>query len=80
MCCSQPRPRTSTRRSTPRASSIVRNLLEPLSRSEIRRFDVSFVPKKKNLDSFIGRAAHICFLDQVAFMAMLINVYREFLL
>ncbi len=35
--------------------------------------------KKKNLDSFIGRTAHIYFLDQAVYMHMLLSVYGEYL-
>ncbi len=42
------------------------------------RFDVSFVPKKTNLDSLIGRTAHIYFLDQASYMHLFINAYKDY--
>ena len=59
-------------------NEMVRNLLRPLDHVNLTRFDVSFVHKKVNLDSIIGRAAHICFLEQPMYIDMLIHVYSKY--
>jgi len=57
---------------------MVQNLLDHLNNVLIKRLHVSFVPKKTNLDSFVGRTAHIYFLDQIAFARMMIHVYKKY--
>jgi len=57
---------------------MVRSLLSPLDRHALKRFDVAFVTKKRNLDALIGRTAHIYFLDQSNYMLMLLHVYHEY--
>lgn len=66
--------------------SMLQNLLRPLASApnlELRRFDVSFVANRRRasqLDAFIGRAAHIFFLDDQLYMKMLLTVYRDYFL
>ena len=56
---------------------MVQNLLYPL-KNGLRRFDISFVNKKRaNLDSFIGRTAHILFLDNHLYMLMTCYIFRD---
>eukprot|EP00471_Norrisiella_sphaerica_P002386 CAMPEP_0184478970 /NCGR_PEP_ID=MMETSP0113_2-20130426/849_1 /TAXON_ID=91329 /ORGANISM="Norrisiella sphaerica, Strain BC52" /LENGTH=943 /DNA_ID=CAMNT_0026856933 /DNA_START=254 /DNA_END=3085 /DNA_ORIENTATION=+ len=57
-------------------TSMVQNLLKPLKRP-IKRYNVSFVNKKTNLDSLIGRTAHILFLDNHLYMVMICHVYKH---
>ena len=57
---------------------MVENVMRGMEGVSLKRFDVQFVSKKKGLDAFIGRAAHIFFLDQVGYMQLLINVYRHY--
>ena len=59
-------------------NEMVRNLLRPLDNVNLTRFDVSFVNRKINLDSMIGRSAHICFLEQPLYIDMLIHVYKKY--
>lgn len=59
-------------------NEMVRNLLRPLDHVNLTRFDVSFVHRKMNLDSMIGRSAHICFLEQPLYIDMLIHVYKKY--
>merc|ERR1712013_54495 len=59
-------------------NEMVRNLLRPLDLVNLTRFDVSFVHKKINLDSMIGRSAHICLLEQPLYIDMLIHVYKRY--
>lgn len=66
------------KRKGPVYHSMVANLLMPLRTHILKRFDVSFVPKKTNLDSLIGRTAHIYFLDQVSYMTLFINAYKHY--
>ena len=53
--------------------SMVASLLGTLTSPalDLRRFDLWFLPKKKNLDSFIGRTAHIQFLTETNYMQLL---------
>jgi len=57
-------------------TSMVENLIKPLKRT-LKRFNVSFVNKKTNLDSIIGRTAHILFLDNHLYMVMVCYIYRH---
>jgi len=54
------------------------NLLAPLEQVVVKRFDITFQPRKYNIDSWIGRTAHICFLDQPLYMFMIIFLYQEY--
>lgn len=58
--------------------TMANNLLAPLAQQTLKRIDVNFVPKKKNLDSFIGRTAHIYFLDQESLIGLVVHVYRDY--
>ncbi|PFH32608.1 serine esterase (DUF676) protein [Besnoitia besnoiti] len=49
-----------------------RNLLGNVSPEKILRLNVNFKISEKNFDSFIGRAAHILFLENQAFMRTLL--------
>ena len=60
--------------------NMVNNLLANLDGVLLKRIDVGFVAKKKNLDSFIGRTAHIYFLDQELYMHILLHVYKDYFL
>lgn len=44
------------------------NILSKLTNNTLKRVDVNFVIQEKNLDSFIGRTAHIQFLENTDFM------------
>eukprot|EP00475_Leptophrys_vorax_P037125 TRINITY_DN6360_c0_g1_i3.p1 TRINITY_DN6360_c0_g1~~TRINITY_DN6360_c0_g1_i3.p1 ORF type:complete len:817 (-),score=152.00 TRINITY_DN6360_c0_g1_i3:462-2912(-) len=57
---------------------IVLNLQKQIRNSNFTRFDVCFMNNKSNLDTFIGRAAHICFLDQPLYILMFLVVYKDF--
>jgi len=54
-------------------SSMVKSLLDPVHPEKIFRFDVNFKIPEKNLDTFIGRAAHIQFLECQPIMKMIIH-------
>jgi hypothetical protein len=54
------------------------NILGGLKAKMLFRLDVNFKIKDKNLDSWIGRTAHIQFLENQQFMKMLIHRYRDF--
>jgi len=57
---------------------MARNLWKPVRPECVTRFDVNFVMPEKNLDTFIGRAAHIQFLECQSIMKMLIHSYSAF--
>eukprot|EP00698_Gefionella_okellyi_P023377 TRINITY_DN7973_c0_g1_i1.p1 TRINITY_DN7973_c0_g1~~TRINITY_DN7973_c0_g1_i1.p1 ORF type:complete len:1080 (+),score=218.26 TRINITY_DN7973_c0_g1_i1:59-3241(+) len=58
---------------------MVENLLRPLDGVNFARFDISFPPAVgKRLDSAIGRAAHISFLDNSTFARLFVNHYRQY--
>lgn len=59
--------------------NMVHNLLGPLKSNTLKRFNIVFANKANNFDSFIGRTAHIYFLDQVQYIAMLCSVYKNYL-
>ena len=48
-----------------------------MQKERLTRFDVNFVIPEKNLDAFIGRAAHIQFLECQPIMKMLIHNYSH---
>merc|ERR1711879_502196 len=56
-------------------SDMVRSLWQPVDPERVYRFDVSFHIAEQNLDAFIGRAAHIQFLECQAIMKMMIHCY-----
>ena len=57
---------------------MAKNILGGLKSKMLFRLDVNFRIKDKNLDSWIGRTAHIQFLENQQFMKMLIHRYRDF--
>lgn len=59
-------------------NEICQNILKPLNDVYLTRFDVSFVKKQDFWNNAIGRSAHIFFLDQPAYVDMLVNVYKQF--
>ena len=54
------------------------NILDKLQVDVIYRIDVDFRIEETNLDSFIGRTAHIQFLECQNMMKMLIHRFKEF--
>lgn len=55
--------------------SMVRNIWEPVKPERVIRFDVDFSIPEQNLDTFIGRASHIQFLECQPIMKMIIHEY-----
>jgi hypothetical protein len=55
------------------------NILSKLSKDSVKRVDVNFVIPEKNLDSFIGRTAHIQFLENLHFMKILFYSIEDLL-
>jgi hypothetical protein len=52
----------------------------PLRRLTLKRLDVAFdMAPGRSLDKAIGRAAHILFLDDPAYMLMFLVLYRDLL-
>ena len=47
------------------------NILSKLSNNTLKRVDVNFVIQEKNFDTFIGRTAHIQFLENTDFMKIM---------
>jgi len=58
-------------------TEMVKNIWGPVQKERLTRFDVNFVIPEKNLDAFIGRAAHIQFLECQPIMKMLIHNYSH---
>lgn len=58
---------------------MVVNVLRGMDGVSVKRFDVGFVSRRKSLDTLIGRAAHIYFLDNIGYMQLLVSVYRHYL-
>ena len=58
---------------------MVCNVLRGMEGVSVKRFDVNFVSRRKSLDTLIGRAAHIYFLDNIGYMQLLASVYRHYL-
>jgi pimeloyl-ACP methyl ester carboxylesterase len=54
------------------------NLLMQLKLPQLVRLDVNFSMKKRNLDSMIGRKAHIQFLENEALVRTLVLAYPQF--
>jgi hypothetical protein len=60
-------------------NTMVQNLLGNLNKTRtLYRLDVNFKISDKNLDSFIGRTAHIQFLECQPLMKMIVSRYNEF--
>lgn len=57
---------------------MAKNIMERLTGDVLYRVDVDFRIEETNLDSFIGRTAHIQFLECQNLMKMLIHRFREF--
>ena len=57
---------------------MAKNILSDLKSKMLFRLDINFKIKDKNLDSWIGRTAHIQFLENQQFMKMLIYRYKDF--
>ncbi len=55
-----------------------RNLLSNLPIETIYRIDVNFQIQETNLDSLIGRTAHILFLENEELMQMFVSRYKDF--
>lgn len=53
------------------------NILSKINKANFKRFDVNFFIPEKNLDSFIGRTAHIQFLENHTYMRMIFNLHSE---
>jgi len=47
------------------------NILSKLTNNTLKRIDVNFVIQEKNFDTFIGRTAHIQFLENTDFMKIM---------
>jgi len=56
------------------------NLLGNLPHKLIYRIDVSFNIVDKNVDAWIGRTAHIQFIENREWVRLLVNRYRDFFL
>ena len=57
---------------------MARNIVSQLSTAVLYRININFNIKEKTMDSLIGRAAHIQFLDNSTYMHMLVSRYPEF--
>lgn len=57
---------------------MAQNILNNLPLDVLYRIDVDFRIEETNLDSFIGRTAHIQFLECQNMMKMLIHRFKEF--
>jgi hypothetical protein len=55
--------------------AMVHSIWEPVKPERVIRFDVDFSIPEQNLDTFIGRAAHIQFLECQSIMKMIIHNY-----
>lgn len=53
------------------------NILSKLTNNTLKRVDVNFVIQEKNLDSFIGRTAHIQFLENIDFMKIFFHSIED---
>lgn len=56
-------------------AQMVRNIWKPVTPERVIRLDVNFYIPEKTLDTFIGRAAHIQFLECQPIMKMIIHSY-----
>lgn len=59
-------------------NEMVRNVFKGLQAKLVYRLDVNFHITDKNMDSWIGRTAHIQFLDCQLLMKMMVYRYRDF--
>lgn len=59
--------------------AMVYNILSKLTNNTLKRVDVNFVIQDKNLDSFIGRTAHIQFLENTDFMKIFFHNIEDLL-
>jgi len=57
---------------------MAKNILSHVTTDHVYRIDINFKIEEKNLDSMIGRAAHIKFLESQALMRMLIFRFGNF--
>ncbi|CAD8079622.1 unnamed protein product [Paramecium sonneborni] len=57
-------------------NEIVSNILSKCGK--IDRFDINFLINKKKLDKFIGRAAHIEFIDNLTLVKMFVYLHDEY--
>jgi len=57
---------------------MAKNILSSVAAQCIYRIDVNFKMAQKNIDTMIGRAAHIQFLENQVFMKMLVYRYANF--
>ena len=57
---------------------MAQNVMEKITADVVYRIDVDFRIEENNLDSFIGRTAHIQFLECQNMMKMLIHRFKEF--
>lgn len=55
------------------------NILSKITKDSIRRVDVNFYIPENSLDSFIGRTAHIQFLENQNFMKILFYSFDDVL-
>jgi hypothetical protein len=58
---------------------MAKNILDKLPVECLYRVDVNFMITEKTMDSFIGRTAHIQFLENEFFMKQLVYRFMEFL-
>lgn len=56
---------------------MVENLWAPVDPEKVRRLDINFVITENNLDSFIGRTAHIQFLESQSMMKMIVHCWSS---
>lgn len=54
------------------------NLLSKMPLDVLYRLDVNFLIAETNLDSLIGRTAHILFLENEELMKMIVSRYKSF--
>lgn len=60
-------------------SEMVASLLSPLDNVHMARIDVSFATANaQKIDAFIGRAAHICFIQHEQYIWRFVALYRRF--
>jgi hypothetical protein len=59
-------------------SEMVQNLWGPVKPERLIRLDVNFLIPENNLDKFIGRAAHIQFLENQPMMRTLVHAFSDF--
>jgi hypothetical protein len=57
---------------------MVNNLLGNIPLEVLYRLDVNFNISENNLDSYIGRTAHILFLENEELMKMIVSRYKDF--